>query len=354
MFTIDDDIKYKFALWQFDVLMSFNDKTQLVVNTDTGRFMIKKDMPQEEFEIHQKLSKIHSRNIVEVYDVVKNNNICTVLEQYIEGKTLEQLCEEKVMTEKEVKNIVLQLCDGLEILHSNNIIHRDLTPSNIMVSDDGIVKIIDFDISRSAKANAARDTRILGTEGFAAPEQFGFKQSTSQTDIYALGVLMNFMLTGGKLPHRQMYSGEMSKIIEKCIEIDAEKRYKNVKEISELLNGKITTDYSIIDKIFDSIPGIRNPKMSAKIWSTFGYLLIIFFAYICYNCFGKDFSHIVYITQVLILMFVIPIVFFSDFLSFQERLPILRNIRKSTKKLIFGFLAVMSIILSVILLPGMQ
>lgn len=169
-----DDIKYKFALWQFDVLMSFNDKTQLVVNTNTGKLMIKKDMPQEEFEIHQKLSNTHSRNILEVYDVVKNNHVCTVLEQYISGKTLEQFCEGKFITGKEVKNIVLQLCDGLEILHSNNIIHRDLTPSNIMISDDGTVKIIDFDISRTEKANVARDTRILGTEGFAAPEQFGF------------------------------------------------------------------------------------------------------------------------------------------------------------------------------------
>lgn len=165
---------------------------------------------------------------------------------------------------------------------------------------------------------------------------------------------MNFMLTGGKLPYQQMYSGEMSKIIKKYIEIDTEKRYKNVREISNVLNGKIMIDYSIIDKIFDSIPGIRSPKMSVKIWSTLGYAAIIFFSYICYDCFSKAFSHVIYITKTLILMFVIPIIFFSDFLSFQERLPILRNIKKSNKKFIFGLLAVISIISSVIMLPYMQ
>lgn len=349
---MDINIKSAFELWQFNPLISFNDRTRLVINKNTNLLMIEKIMGEEEFEIHRKLIGIKHENIIKVYDVIRNNHMCTVLEQYVAGQTLEQICCKKTLSEEETKNIILQICCGLQALHKNNIIHRDLTPSNIMLSDDGIVKIIDFDISRTEKDNAVRDTRILGTEGFAAPEQFGFKQSTPQTDIYALGVLMNFMLTGGRLPYEEMYSGKMSKIIKKCIEIDTEKRYKNVDEIAKILKGKKTFDYSVIDKIFDSIPGWRNPKMSVKIWSTFGYALIVLFAYVCYNTFGKDFSSIVYVTQVLILMFVLPIILFSDFMSFQERLPILKHIKKPTKKFIFGFLAVICIIKSVSMFSG--
>ena len=347
------DINTAFELWQFDVLTSFNDKTQLVINKKTKCLMIKKIMGEEEFAIHQKLANINHPNIIRVYDVIREHHICTVLEQYIAGKTLEQLCNEKPLSEKETKNIILQLCSGLQILHQNNIIHRDLTPSNIMMSDDGTVKIIDFDISRAVNNTSSRDTRILGTEGFAAPEQFGFAQSNAQTDIYALGVLINYMLTGGKLPSEQMYSGKMSKIIKKCTQIDPEKRYKSVDEIANILKGKVTSDISVVDRIFDNIPGLRNPKISVKIFSFILYLLAFLFMYMCYDVFGKNSQRIIYITQTFTFMFAIPFVFFSDFMSFQEILPILRKIRKPTKKFIFGLLAVISIITGIIMLPGM-
>ncbi|MGN0537658.1 MAG: serine/threonine-protein kinase [Acutalibacteraceae bacterium] len=347
------DINSAFELWQFDVLSSFNDRTQLVVNRNTNQLMIKKVMGEEEFEIHQKLARINHVNIIRVYDVIRDNHICTVLEQYVVGRTLEQLCMERILSEKEVKNIILQICCGLKTLHENNIIHRDLTPSNIMLSDDGVVKIIDFDISRTEKDNSVRDTRILGTEGFAAPEQFGFGQTNSQTDIYALGVLINFMLTGGKLPSEEMYSGKMSVIIQKCIQIDRNKRYKSVDEIVRALKRGRGYGVSIVDRIFDNIPGLRSPKISAKIFSLLGYMFIFVFSYMCYDVFGKNTDRIIYITKDLILMFWVPIILFSDFMSFQERIPFLRNIKKSNKRFIFGLLAVISIITSIIMLPGM-
>lgn len=348
------DINTAFELWQFDVLTSFNDRTQLVINKNTKRLMIKKIMGEEEFEIHQKLMNINHLNIIRVYDVIRNNHTCTVLEQYVAGKTLEQLCCKKTLSEKETKNIISQLCCGLQSLHQNNIIHRDLTPSNIVISDDGIVKIIDFDISRSVNTTSVRDTKILGTEGFAAPEQFGFGQSTAQTDIYALGVLINYMLTGGKLPSEEMYSGKMSKIIKKCIEIDREKRYKSVNEIANIIKGRNPSDYTIIDRFFDSFPGLRNPNISIKVLSLFLYLMVIGCMYICYNVFGKNIYAIIYITYDLMLIFVLPFVFFSDFLQFQERLPYLKRIKKPTKRFIFGFLAVVCIIVGIFMLPGMS
>lgn len=348
------DINTAFELWQFDILASFNDRTQLVINRKTKRLMIKKIMGEEEFEIHRKLTDINHPNIIRVYDVIRERHICTVLEQYVAGKTLEQLCSEKPLSEKETKNIILQICGGLQTLHKNNIIHRDLTPSNIMISDDGVVKIIDFDISRSVNNTSVRDTTILGTEGFAAPEQFGFGQSNAQTDIYALGVLINYMLTGGKLPNEEMYSGKMSKIIKKCTEFNPEKRYKSVDDIARGLQGRTPSDYTIVDRIFDSFPGLSNPNISVKVISTFVYLMVIGCMCICYNVFGKNIQAIIYITYDLMLIFVLPFVFFSDFLQFQERLPYLKRIKKPTKRFIFGFLAVVCIIVGLFMLPGMS
>ncbi|MDD6489142.1 MAG: serine/threonine-protein kinase [Clostridia bacterium] len=346
------DINTAYELWQFDVLTSFNDKTQLVINRKTKHLMIKKIMSEEEFDIHQKLTGINHPNIIRVYDVIRERHICTVLEQYVAGQTLEQLCSEKPLSEKETKNIILQICRGLQILHQNNIIHRDLTPSNIMISDDGTVKIIDFDISRSVNNTAVRDTTILGTEGFAAPEQFGFGQSNAQTDIYALGVLINYMLTGGKLPNEQMYSGRMSKIIKRCTEFNPEKRYKSVDDIARVMQGRTPSDYTIVDKIFDSLPGLRNPKISVKIFSTFLYMIAIGIIYMIYAAFGKNMNAVIYLTENIFLLFVIPFVCFSDFLQFQERLPYLRKIKKPTKRFIFGFLAVICIISGIFMLPG--
>ncbi|MGN1457426.1 MAG: serine/threonine-protein kinase [Acutalibacteraceae bacterium] len=346
------DINTAFELWQFDVLASFNDKTQLVINKKTKRLMIKKIMSEEEFDIHQKLINIDNPNIIRIYDVIRDRHICTVLEQYVAGKTLEQFCREKPLSEKETKNIILQLCGGLQTLHQNNIIHRDLTPSNIMISDDGVVKIIDFDISRSVNNTAVRDTTILGTEGFAAPEQFGFGQSNAQTDIYALGVLINYMLTGGKLPNEEIYSGKMSKIIKKCTEFNPEKRYKKVDDIARVMQGRTPSDYTIIDRIFDSLPGLRSPKISVKVFSSFLYMIAIGIIYIIYAAFGKNTNAVIYLTENILLLFILPFVFFSDFLQFQERLPYLRKIKKPTKRFIFGFLAVVCIVVGVFMLPG--
>lgn len=98
-------------------------------------------------------------------------------------------------------------------MHKYSITHRDITPSNIIIGFDGVVKIIDFGISRLHKENAKHDTQVLGTEGYAAPEQFGFKQSDCKTDIYALGVLLNYMLTG-HIPSEVMYrDGDVADII---------------------------------------------------------------------------------------------------------------------------------------------
>ena len=216
-----NEFEYKFSLWQFDVVTDFNRTTQLVRNRNTGRLMVKKIMPAYEFEVHNAVSKINNCHIAKVFDVITDRNACIILEEYVQGHTIEQYLSKGTFAEDYAINIARQICNGLSVLHKYSITHRDITPSNIIIGFDGVVKIIDFGISRLHKENAKHDTQVLGTEGYAAPEQFGFKQSDCKTDIYALGVLLNYMLTG-HIPSEVMYrDGDVADIIKKCTEYKA-------------------------------------------------------------------------------------------------------------------------------------
>ncbi|MFC4101114.1 serine/threonine protein kinase [Paenibacillus xanthanilyticus] len=124
---------------------------------------------------------------------------------YIEGIHLKEFTErrrERPLLVDEVLRIGIQLADTLDYLHAQHppVIHRDLKPTNVMVQHDGMVKLIDFGIARCYKPGTERDTRLLGTPGFAAPEQEGGGQSDARTDVYGLGALLYYLLNGGVAP----------------------------------------------------------------------------------------------------------------------------------------------------------
>ncbi|MCM1256313.1 MAG: protein kinase [Roseburia sp.] len=96
------------------------------------------------------------------------------------------------LPETESLDVAGQILEGLDVIHRLKLVHRDINPQNIVISSDGVVKIIDFGIGRMYKELQGRDTEFLGTAGYAAPEQFGFSQSDARTDIYSVGVILNF------------------------------------------------------------------------------------------------------------------------------------------------------------------
>ena len=109
--------------------------------------------------------------------------------EYIEGKTLEEALSGDVFLKEKAKELILQLLDAVELLHKFSIVHRDIKPENIIISCDGTLKLIDFDIARKIVNLKDRDTEILGTAGYAAPEQYGFTQTDERSDIYAIGLV---------------------------------------------------------------------------------------------------------------------------------------------------------------------
>ena len=134
-----------------------------------------------------------------------------LLEEYVQGDTLGEILQGGLLTAAQAKQITRQLCSALWVLHSMGVVHRDVKPDNVIIRGKEAV-LIDFDAARIYKNENREDTQILGTTGFAAPEQYGLSQSDGRADIYALGVLLNIMLTG-KHPSRKLASGRMGRIV---------------------------------------------------------------------------------------------------------------------------------------------
>ena len=170
-----------------------------------------------------------------IYEVAQDADRIMVLEEYIPGDTLSFLCQGMTLESEEVRRIVLDICDALYILYSRKLVHRDVKPENVIVCGDRSV-LIDFNTIRRAspQKEGVRDTRILGTLGYAPPEQYGLSQTDSTADIYALGVLINVLLTG-KHPSLQLVGGHWGRIVTRCTMTSPGKRYQTVQAIRESL-----------------------------------------------------------------------------------------------------------------------
>ncbi len=187
-----------------------------------------------DFEVYANLRAISFPLLPAVYDVLNTGTQITVLEEFVRGTTVSDLLCHGLYNEKGVKTVVKSVCDALTVLHNHGIVHRDIKPENIMITDCGTVKLMDFDAARLYKRGQSEDTKIIGTSGYAAPEQFGLAQTDARADIFAVGVLMNVMLTG-EHPSKKMYDGKLAKVIEKCIQIDPQKRYASAAELKKSL-----------------------------------------------------------------------------------------------------------------------
>lgn len=176
------------------------------------------------------LKNIRHRNLPEVYDAVTLEDAAVVLEEYVDGVTVAQVLESGLYTYHGAKKILLGVCSALITLHGMGIIHRDIKPENVMIDTLGTVKLIDLGASRRYDPNRSRDTEVLGTIGYASPEQMGIAQCDERTDIYAMGVLLNVMLTG-EHPSKKLAKGRAGRIVLKCTQIDPDSRYQSVEKL---------------------------------------------------------------------------------------------------------------------------
>ena len=147
-------------------------------------------------------SSLYNQNIVEVYDVGEDNGMYYIVMEYIDGKHLKTLLKKRgKLTVSEAIDIMMQIASGLSVAHDQYLIHRDIKPQNIMILENGLVKITDFGIAMAMNSTQLTQTNsVMGSVHYLPPEQASGKGASLQSDIYSMGILMYELLTG-KLPY---------------------------------------------------------------------------------------------------------------------------------------------------------
>lgn len=192
------------------------------------------------------LKRLSHPNLPSIIDVIDQEDTFLIVMDYIEGKPLsEALKREGAQPQEKVIEWAKQICDVLGYLHSRKppIIYRDMKPSNVMLRPDGNIEIIDFGTAREYKSSSIEDTTCLGTQGYAAPEQYGgHGQTDGRTDIYCLGATLYHLVTGHNpsLPPYEMrpirqwnpnLSSGLEEIILKCTQRNPNDRYQSCAEL---------------------------------------------------------------------------------------------------------------------------
>ena len=204
----------------------------IVREKETGkRFVFRKFYGKG--EVYKKLINVSCKNLPEIIKSEESAEFTAVLEEYIYGDTLFDVLRGETLSKKETIEIAVQICEALEILHKIGAVHRDVKPENIIIRGNEAV-LIDFDAARIVDSDKSTDTQILGTTGYASPEQYGLSQTDARSDIYSLGVVINVMLTG-EHPSRKLVEGTLGEIVQKCTMINPDMRYQSAEELKRAL-----------------------------------------------------------------------------------------------------------------------
>lgn len=182
---------------------------------------------------YEELYPVRCPNLPLIYDVICLEDGQIVLEEFIEGVTVSEVMESGKYRYSGARHVIRSVCHALTVLHERNLVHRDIKPENVMIGKDGRVVLIDFNAARKI-STAGKDTVIMGTVGYASPEQLGVTQSDARTDIYALGVLLNVTVTG-KHPSEELAKGKAGRIVRKCTNVNPDERYQSVQKLTQAL-----------------------------------------------------------------------------------------------------------------------
>ena len=236
--------------------------TFLVQDHEGGRYVAKcfeKQMRESAVgnEILAELSHWGLPNNIATFE---NDGMTVTVREYIEGKSLDRYASEQNLSRQEIVDICIQLCDILAFLHHRDkpVIHRDIKPQNIIVRSDGSIALIDFDIARVYSNGNDTDTVFFGTRNYAPPEQYGFSQTDARTDIYSLGVLLRFLLTGSTKENNSIkVYRPLENIIKKCTGFSPKERFSDVGQVKKAL-----------EKANPKAQRIRNIALAAVIVAT--------------------------------------------------------------------------------------
>ena len=159
----------------------------------------------------QLLNKIDHPNIVKLYEIGTEQGIIFFTMEYVEGQSLAELMDQYVFSEDHIAHFIIQMCQGLSVIHSNGITHRDMKPGNILVTEDGQVKISDFGMAREKFSRLTAENQIVGSVCYMAPEIWRGDEVTPFVDFYSLGIML-YELATGEVPFENAWPAELMRM----------------------------------------------------------------------------------------------------------------------------------------------
>lgn len=284
----------------------------LVRDIKSGLLAVKRTVDKNLFKMYKEIQTITHPNLMKILDVWIEDECCVVIAEYISGATVaDYLMKNSGFTEEAVCNYIIMLCSGVETLHNHGIIHRDISPNNVILTSDGGLKLCDYDISTLYKEGEQPEV-MKGTYGFASPEQFGYAKVDAQSDIYSIGMLAYTML-GTDVGFKKCHMSRLKRAINIAVCMDKKDRYATVGQLRAELEMDSVTGGNKIRMIVQSVPGFRTGTTWKKIVAICAYpVLYVVNRMIMSGCIKNVWTYVMFI--------LIPWILYMDLFHVSKRL----------------------------------
>lgn len=331
----------EYELSKYQEIETLNDKgrTILVFDTVKRELFVKKTVDKDTYKIYKAIEDIEIKFMPKIVETIKADEEYIIIEEFIKGDTIDALInkdgkiKKNVFSEEKAISYTIDIGEALKEVHGRNIVHRDISPNNVIIDENDRAILLDFDNSRIYKENKSRDTVLMGTNGFAAPEQRGYIATDARGDIYSLGNLLNYMLTGNVVQNEIYKKTGLYNVISKAVKFDPEDRYYCIEDFIDDLSVycpnriKTSKNSRLWRKMARHLPGFRTNKVYRKIIAIMIYIFGIWLFVAQLQSSNRSLSDVISDMIYYFIMFVFPMWFFGARGEVLKKFKILRELK---------------------------